>query len=91
MSDLTVSVSRPCKGEKAPWQYGCVGYTDYQSGSTAYTIYKGGPVMIDDSDVDGYAQPFTSSITCEAADVFLGIALEEASVTSAETAQPRST
>ena len=87
MANLTASVTLPHKGDLRPWSYGMVGYTDYAGGSTVYTIYKGSPVCMDVSDVDGYAQPFLSGITAAGDDVFLGVALEEKSVTSADTAQ----
>jgi len=87
MANLSASVTLPHKGDLRPWSYGMVGYTDYQAGSTVYTIYKGSPVFIDESDVDGYAQPFLSSLTATGTDVFLGVALEEKAVTSSDTAQ----
>jgi len=87
MANMTVSTSRPHKGVSKYWNYGLVGYTDYQSGSTAYTVYKGAIVMMDVSDVDGYAQPLQSGITVASGDVFLGVALEEVSVASSDTSQ----
>lgn len=87
MTDLTASIERPTKGAMATLRYGLVGYTDYQGGNTAYTVYKGAPVFIDVSDVDGYAQPAVAGITYASGDVFLGFALEQVSVTSADTAQ----
>lgn len=87
MANLTASVTLPHKGDLRPWSYGMVGYTDYAGGTTAYTIYKGSPVCMDVSDIDGYAQPFLSGITAAGDDVFLGVALEEKAVTSADLAQ----
>jgi len=87
MANMTASISRRYKGDTQPLRYGCVGYTDYQSGSTEYTIYKGAIVMMDVSDVDGYAQPRLSAITAASGDVFLGVALEEVDITSLDTAQ----
>lgn len=87
MTNLSADVMRPYKGDVEYQQYGLVGYTDYQSGTTAYTVYKGSPVCIDVDDIDGYAQPFLSGITAAGGDVFLGIAEEQVSVTASDTAQ----
>jgi predicted RecA/RadA family phage recombinase len=88
MTSLTADAMRPHKGRDLnPWQYDCVGYTDMQGGSVAYTIYKGEPVYIDVSDVDGYAQPWRKTASAAGGDVFLGIAIEQVSVAAANTAQ----
>lgn len=86
MTNLTADKARPHK-EAGFIDYGLVGYTDYQSGSTAYTVYKGAIMMMDVSDIDGYAQPMLSTITAASGDVFLGVAMEQASVTSSDTSQ----
>jgi len=84
---LSANKTRPHKGEVEYQQYGCVGYTAYQSGNTEYTIYKGSIVFMDVSDVDGYAQKLldTSSVAAASGDVFLGIACEKVEVTSDDT------
>ena len=85
MANMTASTSRPYKGDTAPLQYGLVNYTDYQSAAKEYYSYKGAVMMIDVSDVDGYAQPLQSGITVASDDVFLGIAMEEVQVKSTDT------
>lgn len=87
MTNMSASKSRPYKGDTKPWQHGLVGYTDRGSGNETYTAYKGAVMMIDVSDIDGYAQPLQSGMTVAAGDVFLGIALEEISVLAADTSQ----
>jgi len=87
MANMTVSVSRPYKGDTAPLQYGLVGYTDIRAASVEYYSYKGAIMMLDVSDVDGYAQPMQLNLTVASGDVFLGIALEEVQVKAADTAQ----
>jgi hypothetical protein len=86
MTNLTTNITRPHKGDIEQQYYGLTGYTDYQAGTVAYTVYKGAIVMMDVSDKDGYAQPMLSSITAASGDIFLGIAEEKVSVTSADTA-----
>lgn len=86
MANMSANITRPFKGEVYHQRYGLVGYTNYQSGSTAYTAYKGAIMMLDVSDVDGYAQPMVSTITAASGDVFLGIAEEKVSVTASDTA-----
>ena len=85
MANMTASTTRPHKGDTNPWCYGLVNYTDYQSAAKEYYSYKGAIMMIDTSDVDGYAQPLQSGITVASSDVFLGIALEEVQIKSADT------
>lgn len=88
MTNLSADAYRPHLDEiDDTLQYGLVGYTAYQSGSTAYTVYKGAVMMFDVDDVDGYAQPMLSSITASAGnDIFLGVAMEQVAVTSSDTA-----
>lgn len=86
MTNLSANVHRPHKGETEPRRYGLVGYTNYQGGTTEYTVYKGAPMMLDVSDVDGYAQPMLAAITAASGDVFLGIAAEKKVISSSETA-----
>lgn len=85
MAALTASKSRQHKGAVRDQRYGVVGYTNYQGGSAVHTIYKGSIVMMDVSDVDGYAQKRISSENAVAADVFLGIAQEKVEITSSDT------
>lgn len=85
MANMTASTSRPYKGNTAPLQYGLVNYTDYQEAAKEYYSYKGAIMMIDVSDVDGYAQPLQSGITVASGDVFLGIAMEEVQVKTTDT------
>jgi len=89
MANMTVDISRRYKETigLGLMQYGLVGYTDHQSGSSAYTCYKGAVMMIDQSDVDGYAQPLQSTYTVAPEDIFLGICVEQVSVTSSDTSQ----
>lgn len=86
MANLSANITRPVKGDPLHQRYPAVGYTNYQSGSTAFTIYKGAILMMDVSDVDGYVQPMLSTITAASGDIFVGIAEEKVSVTSADTA-----
>ncbi len=85
MANMTASASRPHKGDSAPLYYGLVNYTDYQSSAKEYYSYKGAIMMMDVSDVDGYAQPLQSGITVASGDVFLGIALEEVQIKTTDT------
>lgn len=62
------------------------GYTNFGGGSTAFTVYKGAIVMCDVSDTDGYARDMDSTVTVATGDIFLGVAAEQVSVTSADTA-----
>lgn len=84
MTNLTQNVHRDTKGANLNISVGLVGYTAYQGGSTAYTCYKGAVMMLDVSDVDGYAQPMQSGITAATGDVFLGFAAEQVAITSTE-------
>lgn len=64
------------------------GYTNFGSGSTAHTVYKGSLVVCDVSDTDGYfrACPSSASVNAASGDIFGGIALERVDVTSSDTA-----
>ncbi len=86
MADLSAPVYRPMKDEGGLWEYGLVGYTAYQGGSAAYTVYKGDIAILDVSDVDGYAQKLLYGVAAASGDVFLGIFADTKSVTSADTA-----
>src|SRR5262245_42431052 len=86
MTNLAANITRPQKGDVEHLQYGLVGYTNYQAGSTAYIAYKGAIMMMDVSDVDGYVQPMQSGISAASGDVFAGIAEEKVAITSADTA-----
>jgi len=87
MANMTANVTRPTKGNVDVQYYGLVGYTDVQGGSLAYTAYKGAIMLMDVSDIDGYAQPMLSTITAASGDVFLGINTSKVSVVAADTAQ----
>ena len=86
MTDLAADIARPHKGHVEEQSYGLVGYTNYQAGSAGYTVRKGAPMILDVSDVDGYAQPLLSAITPAAGDVFLGLAAEGKVIGSTDTA-----
>lgn len=86
MTNMTANVTRPHKGNILQQRYDLVGYTAYGAGNLTYTAYKGAIMMIDVSDVDGYAQPMLSTITAASGDVFLGIAEEKVAITSTDTA-----
>ncbi len=64
------------------------GYTNFAGGSTAHTIFKGSICVCDVSDTDGYvrAVPLTGSTNMAGGDIFVGVAAEKQSVTSADTA-----
>lgn len=85
MANLSNDAYRPHKGEIETLQYGVTGYTNYGGGSTTHTIYKGSIVIMDVSDVDGYAIRHLSTITATDTDVFLGVAMEQVAVTSSDT------
>lgn len=90
MAVMTASVQRPYRLEPAPsfrW-LPLAGYTNFASGSTAHTVYKGSVVICDISDTDGYfrACPLVSSTNLATSDVIGGIAMEEVKVTSKNTA-----
>jgi len=62
------------------------GYTNFEGGNTAYTVYKGALVFCDQSDADGYFRPVDSAVAVTTADIFGGVALENVAVTSANAA-----
>lgn len=91
MAVLSASVQRPVRlvhGELGTYELPLAGYTNFGGGSTAHKVYKGSVVVCDVSDTDGYfrACPLSSSINLAAGDIFGGVALEEVSVTSDDTA-----
>lgn len=86
MTALSADKIRPVRleGELIKRKYGLVGYTALGGGNTAQTLYKGGLVAMDVSDVDGYVQ--TVPGTAVAADIFAGIAAHQAKTDSSLTA-----
>lgn len=62
------------------------GYTNFGSGSTAHTVYKGGVIFCDASDTDGYFSRLASGTTVTTSDIFGGIAAEKQVVGSADAA-----
>lgn len=90
MAVLTQDVQRPHKGMDARkvLQIPMAGYTNFASGNTEHTIFKGSIVIIDVSDTDGYARacPDSGSVNAAAGDIFCGIALERQKVTLNDTA-----
>lgn len=91
MTALTSAVQRPVKvppGGLLTAEVRLAGYTNYASGNTAFTVYKGSPVTCDVSDTDGYFRdtPTGASVNSATGDVFGGIAAETIAVTSADTA-----
>ena len=88
MTNLSASKQRPVKippGGLNTRVVRLAGYTNFGGGSTAFTVYKGAVVMSDVSDTDGYARDMDSGVTATTSDIFLGIAAEKVSVTSADT------
>lgn len=91
MAVLSANKSRPYRlahGELSTAELPLSGYTNFSSGNTAHTVYKGSGVVCDVSDTDGYfrACPLASSVNSAAGDLFGGIAIEKAQVTSADLA-----
>lgn len=91
MTALTASVQRPVRiptGGLMTAEVKLAGYTNYASGTTAFTVYKGSPVTCDVSDTDGYFRdtPTGASVNSATGDIFGGIAAETVAVTSADTA-----
>lgn len=75
MADLTADAPLRIWGEATTERFHC-------NSSTAYTIYKGQPLIID-QDVDTlYATPYVDATVVAATDVFIGIAAEGKSVAS---------
>lgn len=91
MAVLSASKQRPMKpihgGNIPTYSFPLAGYTNFGSGSTAHTVYKGSIVVCDVSDTDGYgrAAPATGTTAAASGDMFLGVALEEVDVTSSDT------
>lgn len=90
MAVMTQDAQRPYRGvtEARITALPLAGYTNFAGGSTAHTVYKGSVVVCDVSDTDGYfrACPLSSSINLTTSDIFGGIAVEHAEVTSSNTA-----
>ena len=86
MANMTADLQRLYQDAARLHEFECVGYTAMQGGNVAYTIYKGAVVMIDVSDLDGYAQPRQSGTNAATGDIFLGIAAEQVAITSADAA-----
>lgn len=91
MAVLTANKMRPVRldhGELKKRLLPLAGYTNFGSGTTAHTVYKGSIVVCDVSDTDGYyrACPLSSSVNSAAGDIFGGVAAERQDVTSADTA-----
>ena len=91
MAVLTGNKQRPVKlahGNLATAEIPLAGYTNFGSGSTAHTVFKGSLVCCDVSDTDGYfrAVPLTSSTAMASGDVFGGIAAERQDVGASDTA-----
>lgn len=89
MAALSANKSRPVlvpAGGLTMRKLPLAGYTNFGSGSTAHTVYQGGPVASDVSDTDGYFRAVSSGVTWASGDVFGGISVEKQSVTSSDTA-----
>ena len=91
MTVLSANKQRPVRLPPGGFQFEklpLAGYTNFGSGSTAHTVYKGSVVVCDVSDTDGYfrACPLSSSVNLASGDVFGGIAVERQDVTSSDTA-----
>jgi hypothetical protein len=89
MANLTANRQMPVRiptGGLETRKVHLAGYTNFGSGSTAFTVFKGAVVMSDVSDTDGYARDMDSGITVTTSDIFLGIAAERVDVTSSDTA-----
>lgn len=90
MTVLSANVARPCRlpsGGITTRALGLAGYTNFGSGNTEHTVYKGSIVVCDVSDTDGYfrACPLSSSVALAGGDIFGGLALEKQDVTSDNT------
>lgn len=89
MTNLSNDITRPVRipsGGLTTATLKLAGYTNYSSGSVAFTVYKGAALMCDVSDTDGYFAPKLSGINAASGDVFGGVALDHVAVTSADTA-----
>lgn len=90
MAVLTTDFQRPNRGVD-PRHFVALpvaGYTNFGGGNTVHNIYKGGVVICDVSDTDGYfrACPLTSSTNLASGDIFGGIALEAVTIGTNDTA-----
>lgn len=91
MTVLTTDKMRPVRlppGGLDTARIPLVGYTNFTSTPSEHQVFKGSLVVCDVSDSDGYfrAAPLTSSVNAAAGDLFGGVALEYAKVTSVDTA-----
>jgi len=74
---LSNDVQRPVKlppGGFRTVKVPLAGYTNYASGNTGFTVYKGSILMCDVSDTDGYFAP--KAANAAEGDLFGGIAIE---------------
>lgn len=88
MANMTADVQRRYRvpsGGLNFRQLPLAGYTNFESGSTEFTVYKGGLVFCDVSDTDGYFRPVDSAVAATTTDVFGGVAMEKVAVTSDHT------
>lgn len=78
MADLTANAPLRFKGElfKQRWVL---------DNSAAQTIYKGHPMIMDLSEDTVYPRGFLDATTVDAADIFIGIALEAVDVATGDT------
>ncbi len=84
---LSGNLQRPIKvppGGLRTVELKLAGYTNYGSGTTAFTVYKGAFMMCDVSDTDGYFSPVHG--TPATGDIFGGIAMDHVAVTAADAA-----
>jgi len=91
MAVLSAAKTRPHRlppGGLYTIQVPLAGYTNFGAGTLTHEVYKGSVMVCDVSDTDGYfrACPLSSSVNLAAGDIFGGIALEDMSVTSSDTA-----
>ncbi len=75
MADLTADAPLRIWGEAYTERFHC-------DSSSAFTIYKGQPLIIDQSADTLYADPYVDATVVDPADVFLGIAAEKKTVAS---------
>lgn len=87
MTALSQDVQRPYRGvtDARITALPLAGYTNFSGGSTAHTVYKGSIVVSDNSDTAGYFRA-AFAVTYTTSDIFGGIAVEHAEVTSSNTA-----
>lgn len=91
MAVLTANKQRPVKlahGNLATAEVLLAGYTNFGSGSTAHTVFKGSILVCDVTDTDGYfrAMPSSGDVNITTSDIFGGIAAERQDVTASNTA-----